>query len=381
MRVLFVPRGDVERAFGGDILQMSATAHRLRDLGVELDVGPPERALAERYDVVHLWTPLQFPEQLLAQLDELQPVRHHSKVVLSTIWAPFTTMAWMRAAKGWLYGRSPDLGALDIFSAEHDLRQLANRELQFSVDGSYVYPYAAHPGAALCRHVIERVDAMLPNAYMEAQAIFTNMGVHCDFFVVPNAVDVELFSAADPQAVPAEIRDRPFAMMSARFDSRKQQDFVLLALKHLDVPLVFVGGIGDVETFHRFKAIGATRRAPVFLLPMMPQDQLRNLYAAASVHLMPSLFESPGLASLEAALLDCSLVVGGLGYETEYFREEAYYCDPCDAFSIARAVERAFANHEADSERRASLRDRITRDYTWLAAAQATARAYERVTR
>jgi len=73
----------------------------------------------------------------------------------------------------------------------------------------------------------------------------------------------------------------------------------------------------------------------------MAHEQLRNVYAAARMHVLPSIFESPGLSSLEAAIAGCSIVAGNLAFESEYFQDGAYYCDPCDAFSIARAAEGA----------------------------------------
>ena len=96
------------------------------------------------------------------------------------------------------------------------------------------------------------------------------------------------------------------------------------------------------------------------------------------MHLLPSLFESPGLSSLEAALLDCSIVVGNLAFESEYFQDGAYYCDPCDAFSIRRAVQTAWDEHDVTAHRRKVLADRIRKDYTWHHAAEATLRAYKR---
>ena len=378
MRVLFVPREDGNRVFGGDVVQMEATARELRALGVEVEIAPAQRACETAFDIVHLWTSLHLPDPLDRQLDLLAPVRERVRVVLSPIWAPHHTLRWMHAARRWLFESARDRGSLDIENARDILEKIARRSVDITVDGTTLTAWTAHPSTAACRGVLSRLDVILPNSWMELAAIFTYLGDFCDHAVVPNAVDAALFSGGDPDAVPAELRSAPFALMSARFDARKQQDFVLLALKHTEYPLVFVGDATDPEIFARFRALGARRKAPVYYYPAIPQQQLRHLYAAARVHLLPSLFESPGLSSLEALLADTAIVVGNLGFESEYFGEAAYYCDPCDAWSILRATQRAWNRYERDAALRASARRRILDEFTWPAAAQATLHAYER---
>jgi glycosyltransferase involved in cell wall biosynthesis len=378
MRVLFVPRPDADRIFGGDVVQMRSTSDALRALGVAVDIGDPQLALSQPYDIVHLWTSLHFPHVLAPQLDALEPVRGRSTIALSTIWAPHHTVHWMDAARKWLFSTHPNASALTIESARAPLTQIAERALTFTIDGRTLPPYDAHPMAPQCRAVLRRIDLAIPNSWMELQAIFSYLGDHCAHAVAPNAVNASFFDGADPAAIPPELRGRDFAMMSARFDSRKQQDFAILALKELDIPLVFVGEQTDGNIFERFRAIGSNRRAPVFYYPFVPQGSLRHLYAAARVHFLPSIFESPGLATLEAALLDCSVVAGNLAFESEYFREDAHYCDPCDAFSIAHAVQRAWSSHETTRDRRTAFAARIRRDFTWDAAARATVAGYEK---
>uniref|UniRef100_E6Q1Q6 Glycosyl transferase family 1 domain-containing protein n=1 Tax=mine drainage metagenome TaxID=410659 RepID=E6Q1Q6_9ZZZZ len=378
MRVLFVPREDGNRVFGGDVVQMEATARQLRALDVEVEIAPVERARERSFDLVHLWTSLHLPDRLERQLDALAPVRDRVRVALSPIWAPHHTLRWMHAARRWLFESTRDRGTLDIENAREILEQIARRSVDISVDGVTLTAWTAHPSTAACRGVLARIDTILPNSWMELAAIFTYLGDFCDHAIVPNAVDAALFASGDATAVPDELRNTPFALMSARFDARKQQDFVLLALKQTEYPLVFVGDATDPEIFARFRDLGARRKAPVYYYPAIPQQQLRHLYAAARVHLLPSLFESPGLSSLEALLADTAIVVGNLGFESEYFGEAAYYCDPCDAWSILRATQRAWDRYERDAPLRARARTRIVEEFTWAAAAKATRRAYER---
>jgi glycosyltransferase involved in cell wall biosynthesis len=377
MRILFIPRDDADRVFGGDVVQMRKTAEALRDLGAVVDLGTVEHASGTRYDVVHLWTSLHFPTQLLEQLEQLAGVRDHTCLALSTIWAPHHLVRWMDAARRWLFTRHQDGAKTNLQSAENDLRAIASRQLDFTLDdGKPLTAFAPHPGVQFCREVLRQVDVILPNSWMELAAIFTYLGDLTAHAVVPNAVDAHEFEAADPSDLPQELRPGHYAMMSARFDTRKQQDFAMLAIKDLDIPMVFVGDPTDQEIFARMKALASNRAAPVFYYPFLPHSRLRHLYAGARVHLLPSIFESPGLSSMEAALLDCSIVTGNLAFESEYFQDGAYYCDPCDAFSIERAVRDAWESYDDEAHRRQTLAQRIRSAYTWHHAAEATLRAY-----
>lgn len=379
MRVLFVPREDADRIFGGDVVQMRKTAESLERLGVDVVTGPARRACEEPFDVVHLWTSLHTPAVLNDQLDALQPARANTKIALSTIWAPHHLVRWMDTARRWLFSLHPDPERISLTSARNELQQIADRSLDFTLGGEKLTAFAPHPLTPDCRQVLARVDTILPNSWMELQAIFTYLGDFCNYAIVPNAVDPADFAVGESAELPPELASAPYAMMCARFDTRKQQDLAMLAIKELGIPILFVGHQTDTEIFDRVRALGNTAKAPVYYVSFTPHERLAHLYRGARIHILPSIFESPGLSSLEAALLDCSIVTGNLGYESEYFAESAYYCDPCNAFSVARAIERAWTEHDTTTARRELLRERILTNYTWPAAAQATKTAYEKM--
>jgi glycosyltransferase involved in cell wall biosynthesis len=79
---------------------------------------------------------------------------------------------------------------------------------------------------------------------------------------------------------------------------------------------------------------------------------------------------------MEAALANCNVVASTAGYELEYFRDLAYYCDPADPATIRTAVLAAFENYGRDAARRLQLKQLIVHEYTWEQAALQTFRAY-----
>jgi glycosyltransferase involved in cell wall biosynthesis len=78
------------------------------------------------------------------------------------------------------------------------------------------------------------------------------------------------------------------------------------------------------------------------------------------------------LASLEAAIHGANCVVSIHAPVWEYFKKEAYVCDPLDARSIKSAVLQAWQD-----EKRTELRKMILQEFTWEKAASITLQAYE----
>jgi glycosyltransferase involved in cell wall biosynthesis len=84
--------------------------------------------------------------------------------------------------------------------------------------------------------------------------------------------------------------------------------------------------------------------------------------------------ETPGLSSLEAAVMGCNIVVTKKGDTEDYFEDYAYYCEPDDVNSIRNAIDRAF-----ESPFNPKLKDKILEKYTWEKTAAETIKAYQLV--
>ena len=70
--------------------------------------------------------------------------------------------------------------------------------------------------------------------------------------------------------------------------------------------------------------------------------RLASAYAAARVFALPSWFETPGLAALEAALAGAAVVITPLGCTREYFGDRVEYARPDRPAELRRAIERAW---------------------------------------
>jgi glycosyltransferase involved in cell wall biosynthesis len=183
---------------------------------------------------------------------------------------------------------------------------------------------------------------------------------------VPNAADVDTF-APSADGPPSE---RDGVLCVGRIEPRKNQLALIEALRGSDIPLMFIGQPG------RFSA-GYARRchraagARVRFVSQRSARELRELYHAARVHACVSWYETPGLASLEAALSGCNLVVTPGGCTREYFGNQVFYARPDEPDSICAAVKAAL-----DAEPNPDLARRVARKFNWNAAAQNTLRGY-----
>jgi glycosyltransferase involved in cell wall biosynthesis len=356
MRVLFQNRPDVFSLWGGDTTQMVSTKEHLQRLGVSVDVSTEAEADLVGWDLVHVFN-IQTADH------GIQQVRHARRRGLPVVVSP---IYWdMRHIKSTSKGRR-------LLAAAH--RQIPYGLLSF-------FPGYANSGFALrrraetaARQMLEQADLLLPNSYAEAEILallFDAPWLRTKVTFVPNGCEPPSANFSEQEPLPP--LPRPFVLQVGRVEPIKGQLLVLRALADdPQIPLVFVGKVGDA-TYARECTRLAQRRGNAWLLGEVPHEKLAAYYQCAQAHVLPSLRESPGLATLEAAIRGVNCVVSFHGPVAEYFGGDVWYCDPADPVSIRHAILGAWSAPASDN-----LRTRILRSFTWEAAAKATLEAYHR---
>lgn len=222
--------------------------------------------------------------------------------------------------------------------------------------------------AELCR----RVDMLLPNSVAEYEQIRTKLllGVDRPCRVVHNAVDLqELDSAVPPGAT------HDYVLCVGRIELRKNQHTLIEAMHILarqgqKIPLVLIGSFEKAYTdLWRSKL----EDLAVQHIPQCSPSAVITAMKGCRVYVQPSFYETPGLASMEAAAVGAPVVVGSMSAEKEYFSEYAWYCSPFSAESIAEAIGNALEHGPHPK-----LREHI-RQYTYARAAQEAIAAYQEV--
>lgn len=218
--------------------------------------------------------------------------------------------------------------------------------------------------------------AVLPNTNGEARLLRAGMGIPGErITVVPNGVE-ERFRRATPDLFRTTYGIENFVLNVGHVGpGRKNVLRLIHALEKVNAPSVIIGRIEDNDYGRR--CVAAAKRNPrLLLLDAIPNDAdlLASAYAACDVFVLPSLFETPGIAALEAALAGAKIVVTKVGGTEEYFGDFAEYVEPTSWELIHHGIITAL-NKPKDG----GLRDHVAGRFLWERVAELTLAAYRSV--
>lgn len=357
MRVLWLVRRNLVQHPGGDTVQIQQTAAALRRLGVTVELSADSDRDLRGYDLVHLF----HLDRLWENIEHARRTRAAERpLVLSTIYWPADEFdrAGRRGVQGWLARRAGSRVYQNLRLLQRCL--LHAWEQRRPRASSLLFSF--HRGVA---ELLTSTAVLLPNSRAEQAQIEASFGITRPVVVVPNAADTATFGPPPAGAPP-----RAGVLCVGRIEPRKNQLALIEALRGTGFPLTLVGPVGRYSRAYGRRCRRAADATVRFVGPQPPAE-LRRLYHAAAVHVNVSWYETPGLASLEAALSGCAIVVTPGGCTREYFGEQAVYAEPGDPATIRAAVTQALERGPA-----AGLAERVAREYTWDRAAEQTVVAY-----
>jgi glycosyltransferase involved in cell wall biosynthesis len=210
----------------------------------------------------------------------------------------------------------------------------------------------------------------LPNSEAEREQLESRFSLDSPVFVVPNAVNTGHFYEGPADDGRGAAAREKTALCVGRIEPRKNQLAVIRGLRQSGLRLRVIGRAGDHSTAYE-RQCRREAGADVEFLGWRSPDELRRFYQASAVHVSASWYETPGLASLEAASCGSPIVVTPGGATREYFGNAAEYCAADDPMSVRSAVERAISRPVSSG-----LPSRIVKQFTWEIAARATLEAY-----
>jgi glycosyltransferase involved in cell wall biosynthesis len=222
------------------------------------------------------------------------------------------------------------------------------------------------------RELLQLADFVLPNSRSEAVQLVRLFGVDWKRIrIVPNGV-LQATRFASPELFLRQWPIGPFVLSVGRIEPRKNTLGLIRAMVPLERPLVLIGTAPPAHRCYEDECRRAGRDAVIWLGRLDHHDPLlASCYAAARVFAMPSWYETPGLAALEAALAGCPVVVTPYGSTREYFGGLVEYARPNRVGEIRRAVTKCW--DEGADPRLAHL---IANRYLWPTVAQITAEVY-----
>jgi len=212
-----------------------------------------------------------------------------------------------------------------------------------------------------------------PNTQEEAKLFHEAFQVPAEkLAVIPNGVE-DRFGNVGPQAFIESHRMKDFVLSVGHIaPARKNVMRLVEALEGIDRPAVI---IGRVEETREAKAVLDRSRQNPRLVILEHVDHESNLlpsaYAACDTFVLPSLFETPGIAALEAGLAGAKVVITPHGGPREYFGDHAEYVNPYSVNDIRRGIQAAL-----DRPKDTSLSTHIAGRYLWRHVAERTAEVY-----
>lgn len=325
---------------GGLRTQIEQTVYHLRAQGVEVDFFDQWKQFdRQRYDLFHLFRASTALFELASYLSNLGMPYVVSPVLYTRHSFGFVSMA------------------------------LRVERLVRRVYGGFMSEWS------MSRSICSQARAVLPNTTHEAEFFVRGMGIRrSSVSVVPNGVD-ERFARATPDLFVQEYGLRDFVLYVGNIGAeRKNALGFIRAMRSIQHPAVLVGPIYD-NAYAR-QCIEEAKSVPhLRIIGAVPNDSplLASAYAACSVFALPSYFETPGIAALEAGLAGARVVITRNGGTTDYFSSFARYVDPMSVGDIARAIGEAL--RETPSE---ALRSHIHNNFLWQSVAARTAEHYRR---
>jgi glycosyltransferase involved in cell wall biosynthesis len=223
--------------------------------------------------------------------------------------------------------------------------------------------------------LLKLADLVLPNSAAEAVQLKRLFGVDAGRIrVVPNGV-LPAIAKATPEIFCRRFGTFPFILSVGRIEPRKNTLELIRAARRLELPLAIAGEAPPGHERYEAQCRHAASPDTIWLGRLDHHDPLlASAYAAARVFALPSWFETPGLAALEAALAGCALVVTPYGSTREYFGNHVEYARPHRLGEIGRALARAWEDGP-DPE----LAIRVEIRYLWPRIARVIAGAYDSV--
>lgn len=368
MKVLIQSRENFFDMPGGDMVQITKTKEQLEKLGINVDISLDLEPDLSSYDLVHLTNITRVHETYI----QVKNARRQGKpVVLSTIFWPMEEFE-RKGQHGLRKELSKRLSIDQIERLKIIARGIKNPRIWNKATKSIL----SVGYTRMQKFVINNTDLFLPNAELEMEQLNSVFSVNKDnYIVVPNAIDDDIanyYLNLEDDDEFSEFEDAVICV--GRIEARKNQLALVKALSDTNYKLILIGQVSNnfKNYFSEIKKYIDSNDNFTYI-EKIDNDKLYKLFKKCRVNALPSWLDTPGLVSLEAGAMGCSLAISHIGTTTEYFGEDAFYCSPDDIESIKLAVDNAF--EQRDTRR---LQHKILENYTWKKAAEKTLEGYKK---
>ncbi len=341
MKIGFIAPQSIAIINGGVRTQALMTAHHLKNLEVDIHfISPWDDISNVDADIFHVFSASTETLGVISRLKE-----QNRKIVLSPV------IYSNRSAK--------------------NIRRLLSIEERLSAVSSGI-----RSEFGIKKEACRKADLLLPNTTDEAYLISHAFGISgSDIAIVPNGVELR-FAESSPDYFIKETGLNDFILFAGQVSApRKNVLNLLKAVKSIERDVVIIGDFDNSE-YSRACLKLAAQNSNVHLMDSVEHtsELLASAYAACHVFVLPSQFETPGIAALEAALAGANIAITEVGGTRDYFVGYAEFISPYSIQSIKTGIEISL-----QKKQHKDLADHIAANFTWQQVAEQTLAQYKKV--
>lgn len=338
---------------GGVRTQVSQTAEALQRLGHEI-VWIQSNEPFPSIDILHVFVASSEHWGLLRQLNSIpqQSGKNRTPIVLSPV---FFAPKHIQLTKFKLYAESMVGKVFTGISSEYGIK----------------------------KQICQLANIILPNTRAEQNQINRLFDIPIDRMqIIPNGVETR-FMQEKSDEFEQRYGVKDFVLFVGQASATRKNILKLLEIApSLDAPLVVIGDLG--KDAYSQKCLDSIKKHNIVHLPTLEHHSslLASAYATAKVFVLPSLFETPGIAAMEAALAGCAIVITQNGGTKEYFKDMASYINPLDTGQLRASINELLGTNVTQLEvQNAQLKDHILTHYSWDTVGSMSLAAYESLLR
>jgi glycosyltransferase involved in cell wall biosynthesis len=224
--------------------------------------------------------------------------------------------------------------------------------------------------------ICQWAEMVLPNTKAEGNLISEGMGIPQEKIrVIHNGVSKE-FLDGDPNLFKEKYGFENYILNVGHIGPDRKNILALIkALSNIDHPSVIIGRITPGGESNQILA-ESKKNKNILIIDGLDHSSLllASAYTACDVFVLPSKFETPGRAALEAGLAGAKIVITPHGGTKEYFGDMAEYVDPYSVESIKKGIERSL-----NKKKSTHLREHIKNNFLWDKIAVDTLAVYKEV--
>ncbi|MDP8313973.1 MAG: glycosyltransferase [Candidatus Celaenobacter antarcticus] len=226
------------------------------------------------------------------------------------------------------------------------------------------------------KYICDNAERVLPNTRDEGNILNSALGIKREKIeVIHNGVE-ERFAYADPSLFEKKYGLKDFILYVGHLGAvRKNGPKIIEALKKIDNPAVIIADVLKNEEGAACREEIEKSNNITFIEWLKHDDPMfASAYAACHTFILPTRYETPGRAALEAGLAGANIVITPYGGTREYFEHFAEYVEPHSVDSIKKGVVRSLNKKKNDQ-----LKEHILSRFVWEIIAAKTVDMYDKI--